>query len=82
MVFSSCAEIYTLAQGIMLVVFAIIGSLLGLYLEEKCATSVLWDFRGRGNINTITINNLKSTKINVLQVVLQVLKFRLDSQRF
>ena len=66
----------------MLVVFAMIGSLLGLYREEKCATSVLWDFRGRGNINTITINNLKSTKINVLQVVLQVLKFRLDSQRF
>jgi hypothetical protein len=30
--------------GMMLVVFAIKGSLLGLYGEEKCATSVLWDF--------------------------------------
>ena len=28
------------------------------------------------------INNLNSTKINVLRVVLQGLKFRLDSQRF
>ena len=63
----------------MLVVFAMIGSILGLYREEKCATSVLWDFRERGNISTLTINNLKSTKINVLQVVLQILKFRLDS---
>jgi len=62
----------------MLVVFAMKGSLLGLYREEKCATSVLWDFRERGNISTLTINNLKSTKINVLQVVLQILKFRLD----
>jgi len=66
----------------MLVVFAIKGGLLRLYREEKCATSVLWDFRERGNISTLTINNLKSTKINVLQVVLRGLKSRLDSQRF
>ena len=42
----------------MLAVFAMKGSLLGLYREEKCATSVLWDFRERGNINSITINEL------------------------
>ena len=42
----------------MLVVFAMKGSLLGLYQEEKCATSVLWDFRERGKINSITISKL------------------------
>ena len=42
----------------MLVVFAMKSSLLGLYREEKCATSVLWDFRERGNLNSITINEL------------------------
>ena len=42
----------------------------------ECAMGFL---RERGNISTLTINNLKSTKINVLQVVLQILKFRLDS---
>jgi len=36
----------------MLVVFAMKGSLLGLIQEEKYATSVLWDFRERGNINS------------------------------
>ena len=34
------------------------GSLLGLDQEEKCATSVLWDFRERGNINYINISEL------------------------
>ena len=33
-------------------------------------------------IKYILINNLKSTKVKVLQVVLRSLKFRLDSQRF
>ena len=42
----------------MLVVFAMKSSLLGLYQEEKCATSVLWDFRERGNINSIIISEL------------------------
>jgi len=27
-------------------------------LPEKCAMSVLWDFRERGNINSITISKL------------------------
>ena len=31
---------------------------------------------------SIYINNLRSTKINVLRVVLRGLKFRLNSQRF
>ena len=42
----------------MLAVFAMESSLLGLYREEKCATSVLWDFRERGNLNSITISEL------------------------
>ena len=44
--------------GIMLVVFAIKGTLLGPDQKEECATSVLWDFRERGNINSITISEL------------------------
>ena len=42
----------------MLVVFAMKGSLLGPDQEEKCATCVLWDFRERGNIKSITISEL------------------------
>jgi len=42
----------------MLVEFAMKDSLLGPGQEEKCATSVLWDFRGRGNINSIIICKL------------------------
>ena len=44
--------------AIMLVVFAIKGTLLGPDQKEECATSVLWDFRERENINSITINEL------------------------
>ena len=37
----------------MLVIFAIKGGLLRLYREEKCATSVLWDFREREEIKAL-----------------------------
>ena len=37
----------------MLVVFAMRGSLLGPDQEEKCATCVLWNFRGERKIITL-----------------------------
>ena len=42
----------------MTVEIAVKSSLLGLDKKEKCATSVLWDFQERGNINSITISEL------------------------
>jgi hypothetical protein len=34
------------------------GSLIRPDQKEKCATSVLWDFRERGNLNLLTISEL------------------------